>query len=56
MTDRRITFGCLPLLVGVLCLALSQVVNSEVLQTLGWLAFAGGALVLALSQTVRRER
>jgi hypothetical protein len=54
MIDRRITFGCLPLLVGVVCLGLGQVANSEAIQTLGWLTFACGALVLALSQSMHR--
>jgi hypothetical protein len=53
MDDPRITFGCLPVVSGVLLVVLGYHFTLESLQSLGSLASACGVLVLVLAALER---
>jgi hypothetical protein len=53
MVDPRLTFGCVPLCAGVALFWLGSHGASELLRSLGIMAFAFGILVLVLAAVGR---
>jgi len=53
MSDSRITYGGIPLCAGVALFGLGSHLASELLRSLGILAFAFGTLVLVLAAVGR---